>query len=99
MIRRPRTPFWTLNTHRIPVLSLYKTLLKIARRFDEDVHKRYLYFSLRDSFRSRRHETSLYKTIDYLKEADEVWLASDCMLEGKRTRMSYSMACLSFVVV
>jgi len=60
--------------------------LKTAKRFDKDIHKRFLYFSLRDKFRSRRHETSLQKTANYLKEAEEVGLVNFGMLKGRRTR-------------
>ncbi|CAG8456626.1 4783_t:CDS:2 [Acaulospora morrowiae] len=68
---RPKRPFWKLPQHRLPVLSLYKTLLKISKKFPEDIHRKYLFYSIRDKFRVRRHETSVTNTIEFLKEAKE----------------------------
>ncbi|CAG8451812.1 450_t:CDS:2 [Paraglomus occultum] len=89
MIHRPRRPFWTLDAHRIPVLSLYRTLLKTAKRFDKDIHKRFLFFSLRDKFRSRRHETSLQKTANYLREAEECKSLLEKALNGDQESIQH----------
>jgi hypothetical protein len=69
---KPRRPFWQLPQHRIPVLSLYKSLLKTSKLFSDDLHQKYLFYHIRQKFRLRRHETSANKTIKYLKEAQEV---------------------------
>ncbi|RHZ45169.1 hypothetical protein Glove_688g36 [Diversispora epigaea] len=68
---RPRRPFWKLPQHRLPVLSLYKTLLKITELFPEAIHRKYLFYTIRDKFRYRRHETSVTNTTKFLEEAKE----------------------------
>src|SRR5207237_1082231 len=71
--RKPFTkPFWKLSSHRIPVLSLYKCLIKTTKLFPKKIHQKYLFYAIREKFRIRRHETSVTKTIEYLKEANEV---------------------------
>ncbi|GES82528.1 hypothetical protein RCL_jg25347.t2 [Rhizophagus clarus] len=68
---KPKRPFWKLPQHRIPVLSLYKSLLKISKSFPDDLHQKYLFYNIRQNFRLRRHETSINKTVEHLKEAQE----------------------------
>ncbi|CAG8570446.1 273_t:CDS:2 [Funneliformis mosseae] len=68
---KPRRPFWKLPQHRLPVLSLYKSLLKISKSFPDELHQKYLFYHIRQKFRLRRHETSITKTIEYLSEAQE----------------------------
>ncbi|RGB29024.1 hypothetical protein C1646_333236 [Rhizophagus diaphanus] len=68
---KPKRPFWKLPQHRLPVLSLYKSLLNTSRSFPDDLHQKYLFYSIRLNFRLRRHETSISKTVEYLKEAQE----------------------------
>ena len=69
---KPKRPFWKLPQHRLPVLSLYKSLLKISKSFPDDLHQKYLFYNIRQKFRLSRHETSITKTVEYLKEAQEV---------------------------
>ncbi|CAG8445053.1 15733_t:CDS:2 [Rhizophagus irregularis] len=68
---KPKRPFWKLPQHRLPVLSLYKSLLNTSRSFPDDLHQKYLFYNIRLNFRLRRHETSISKTVEYLKEAQE----------------------------
>ncbi|RIA86118.1 hypothetical protein C1645_829736 [Glomus cerebriforme] len=68
---KPKRPFWKLPQHRLPVLSLYKSLLKISKLFPDDLHQKFLFYHIRQKFRLRRHETSIMKTIEYLKDAQE----------------------------
>ncbi|CAG8729886.1 2725_t:CDS:2 [Dentiscutata erythropus] len=81
---RPRRPFWQLPQHRLPVLSLYKTLLRLSKTFPNDIHKKYLYFAIREKFRSRRYETSVMSTIKHLKEAQECRLTLQKALQGDK---------------
>ncbi|RIB06957.1 hypothetical protein C2G38_2147804 [Gigaspora rosea] len=81
---RPRRPFWQLPQHRLPVLSLYKTLLRLSKIFPNDIHRKYLYFAIREKFRSRRYETSVASTIKHLKEAQECRLTLQKALEGDK---------------
>jgi len=71
---KPKRPFWQLPQHRLPVLSFYKSLLKTSKLFPDDLHQKYLFYHIRQKFRLRRHETSVVKTVEYLKEAQEVKL-------------------------
>ncbi|CAG8714288.1 24068_t:CDS:2, partial [Racocetra persica] len=81
---RPRRPFWQLPQHRFPVLSLYKTLLRLSKTFPNDIHRKYLYFTIREKFRSRRYETSVVSTIEHLKEAQECRLTLQKALRGDK---------------
>nr|CAG8503433.1 1701_t:CDS:2 [Entrophospora candida] len=46
-LKKPFTkPFWKLSSHRIPALSLYKTLIKTTKLFPKTIHQKYLFYAI-----------------------------------------------------
>ncbi|KAI9593827.1 hypothetical protein BDF19DRAFT_149981 [Syncephalis fuscata] len=69
----PNLPFWREQAHRHAVLSSYRSLQRLATQFDSSLHKRYLYYEIRERFRYHQHSTSLQQTKQLLAEANLVY--------------------------
>ncbi|KAJ1986594.1 hypothetical protein H4R33_003263 [Dimargaris cristalligena] len=69
---RTKLPFFKTAEHRLPVLALYRNLLRLAGRFRDDIEQRYLKCWLRERFRFFMHLVSPLQTQQRLQDALEI---------------------------